>query len=148
MLMTAAIRRLPSRPFRGRSHQLAQNAPAAAPIVLAAYNHPIVDAALVIRCVMARARSGSDTPMKKVGQRRLMKESRSSAPGRGRAERRVDTEIRRRKRRSQAEPTYGQLGGDKQHQAHRARHAIGNLPADQAAATRPVMNAATTSVAD
>jgi hypothetical protein len=71
LFVRAAIRRLPSRPCRGNNHQLAQNAPAAAPTVLAAYNHPIVDAAPVIWRVMARARSGRDAPMKNVGQRRL-----------------------------------------------------------------------------
>jgi hypothetical protein len=35
-----------------------------------------------------------------------------------------------------AERTHGQLGDDKQHQAHWTRHAIGNVPADQAAATQ------------
>lgn len=70
-LSAAPSWRLPSSPIAGRSTHVATIAPAAAPTALNPYNDPTADAARSIRWVRARARSGSDAPMKNVGQRRL-----------------------------------------------------------------------------
>src|SRR5882672_11684845 len=70
-LSATPMRRLPSRPRRGRNTHVESNAPVAAPSVLTPYSTPMTVEARSMREASARDSSGSDAPMKKVGQRRL-----------------------------------------------------------------------------
>ena len=72
-LRNAARRAPPSRPVWGSTHHVVARAPIAAPSVFSAYSQPTVDPALPIFLARPRARRGSETPMKNVGQRSAMK---------------------------------------------------------------------------
>ena len=68
-LSAAATRSVPSSPICGRSSQLPQSAPTAAPNVFSVYSHPAVVAARLSVAAMPRVNSGSEAPIKNVGQR-------------------------------------------------------------------------------
>jgi hypothetical protein len=72
---------VPSKPRVRVNTHVVSSAPTAAPSVLKPYSAPTTPAALSTRRVIARASSGSDIPMKNVGQRRLTKSTTASNAG-------------------------------------------------------------------